>query len=288
MDGAPGTFWVQYESFAMMRIPDFALDLPSPGELERVLRKGHSAVATYLRPPDASHPPNAWMYVCRDRGYRVENLTVAGRRDARRARRSLQFDFLDWHGILEKGFPAYRESRQRVGLSDGTWQHFESRIDTFSRNPSHCAVGAWMNDRLVAFMALIVVDDWVAIEGSFSTDGHRALCPNDGLASFVLHHFLRERGFTTVTYGLSSVQELNQSGGLHAYKKKVGFEAQPVHRVFAVHPLVQPLINHLTLGGANLIKQLFPRNRLLKKASGMLASLLMKNGSPVIANAGEQ
>jgi hypothetical protein len=272
--GRPGTFWAQYESLAMMRIPDFVLGPPSPGEVERVLWKNRAAVATYLRHPDSSHPANAWLYMCRNKSYRLEDLCVAGRRDARRANRALRIDFIDWPTVLEHGFPAYSQSRHRVGLSDDTQEHFRRRLTRFSCNPCHRAIGAWKEGKLVAFMALIVVDDWVAIEGSFSTNDDRALCPNDGLASFLLRYFLAERDFTTVTYGLSSIQELNQSGGLHAYKKKVGFEADPVHRAFVLHPLLRPFANQLALKGANIIKQVFPRNRLVKKASGMLSLLI--------------
>ena len=280
LPGMQGTFWAQYESLAMMRIPDFVVNPPSPGEVERLLWKGHMAVATYLRDPDGSHPANAWLYVCRNKSYRVEDLCVAGRRDARRANRALRIDFIDWPTVLEQGFPAYSQSRHRVGLSDDTWGHFQSRLTQFSRNPCHRAIGAWKENKLVAFIALIVVDDWVAIEGSFSTNDDRTLCPNDGLASFLLRYFLVEHDFDTVTYGLSSVQDLNQSGGLHAYKKKVGFEAKPVHRAFILHPLVRPFANRLALKGANAIKHVFPRNRLVKKASGMLS--LLVDGEPLM------
>jgi hypothetical protein len=274
--GSSGTFWAEYESFAMMRIPDFCLTPPSPAEVERVLWKGRIAVATYLRQPGVSYPANAWLYVCRDKSYKLEKLNVAARRDARRANRSMEFGFVEWPVVLSHGFTAYSDSRQRVGLSDGTREHFQSRIQRFSSNPSHTAVGAWKDGLLVAFMALIVVDDWVAIEGSFSDNDHRTLCPNDGLANFVLRHFLMERGFETVTYGLSSVQELDQSGGLHTYKKKVGFEAIPVHRAFTLHPLLKPFANHITLASLKILKRLVPGNRLVKKAGGMLASLLEK------------
>ena len=274
ISGSSGTLWTEYESFAMMRIPDFCLNPPPLSEVKSVLWKGRIAVATYLRQPDLSYPANAWLYVCRDKSYTLENLNVAGRRDARRANRSLEFGFIEWSTVLSHGVTAYSDSRQRVGLSDGTEEHFQRRIHRFSSNASHTAVGAWKDGLLVAFMALIVVDDWVAIEGSFSSNDHRTLCPNDGLANFVLRHFLVERGFETVTYGLSSVQELDQSGGLHTYKKKVGFEAIPVHRAFALHPLLKPFANQVTLASLRLLKQLVPRNRIVKKASGMLASLL--------------
>lgn len=282
LPGARGTFWVQYECYAMMRGPTFDLTPPSREELQRVLRRGRTALATYLILPDESHPANAWLYVCRNKSYCLEKLGVSARRDARRADRSLRIEFLDWQTVMAHGFTAFSETRSRVGLSDGTVAQFDNRFSRFSRNPFHYAVGAWRNDALVAFMSLVVVDDWVEIEGSFSTDGTRACCPNDGLAHFVLNHFLVERQFNTVSYGLSSIQDTPHIDGLHAYKKKVGFEPQPVHRAFILHPLLRPFANPLTLRGAYAVSRVLSQNRLMKKASGVLEALAETSPSPSI------
>ena len=257
-----------------MRIPTFVLTPPSREELQRVLRDGRTAVATYLVAPDQSHPANAWLYVCRNKSYSLENLGVAGRRDARRAGRSLRIEFLDWPTVMAHGVTAFSETRARVGLSDGTVAQFQNRFQRFSRNPFHCAVGAWKDDALVAFMTLAIVDDWVEIEGGFSTDGSRTLCPNDGLVHFVMNHFLVKRQFNTVSGGLSSIQDAHQAEGLHTYKKKVGFAPQPVHRAFILHPFLRPFANPLTLRGAKWVSKALPQNRLMKKASGMLVTLL--------------
>jgi hypothetical protein len=216
------------------------------------------------------------LYLCRDRSYDVSRLNAPGRRDARRAARMLRLAFVDWPTVLSEGGRAFADTRRRVGLSDGTPGHFRKRITRFSSNPSNVAAGAWNNNALVAFMTLTVVEDWVEIEGSFSTDEHRGMCPNDGLANFVLHHFLIERGATTVSYGLSSIQDMEPGGGLHGYKTKVGFEAKPVHRAFVLHPLLKPLA-HPALHGIRLMRGVFPQNRMMKKAGGVL-DILVSNG----------
>lgn len=274
LPGLPGTFWVRYESYAMMRVPTFALTPPSGDELHDILRHSRSAVASYLLEPDESHQANACLYICNNRSYCLENLSVAGRRDARRAGRSLRIEFVDWPTVMAHGFTAFSETRTRVGLPDGTVEQFQSRFHQFSLNPFHCAVGAWQDDSLVAFMTLVVVDDWVEIEGSFSADNSRTSCPNDGLAHFVLSHFLIKRRFNTVSYGLSSIQDAQQTIGLHSYKKKVGFDAKPVHRAFVLHPLLRPFANPLILRGARMVTKMLPQNRMIKKASGVLVTLL--------------
>lgn len=270
VEGSRTSLWVRYESMAMMRVPTFIVEPPPPAELARVHWQGPSLVAAYLLEPGPARPSNARLYVCRDKEYRVERLPVSARRDARRAARSLRIDFADWQTVLEEGLGPFIQTRRRVGLSDGTRQEFLKRMTRFAENPAHRAAGAWKNGVLVAFMTLVVVDDWVEIEGAFSTDADRGLCPNDGLASFVLRHYLAEGCATTVSYGLSSIQDGAQGAGLHAYKTKIGFEAMPVHRAFALHPWVKPWVSPVTVRGLQLMERMLPRNRMMKKATGML------------------
>lgn len=277
IEGAPGTFWIPYEGYALMRIPEICLTPPTQEELDRALWQGRALVASYLCRPDEAHRPNAWLYLSQDKSYSVEKLSVAGRRDARRALRNLRLGCLTWPLVFSHGFTAYSHTRRRIGLSDHTQEHFQKRFQHFAAHPAHCAIGAWKEDRLIAFMTLIVVDDWVAIEGSFSDDTCRTFCPNDGLATFALRRFLVERHFTTLSYGLSSIQDVDHCGGLHAYKQKVGFVAQPVHRAFVLHPLARPFAGQWVLRGVKAMKGLFPRNRLVKKAGGVVDQLLGDN-----------
>ena len=277
--GSADTYWVEHESFAVTRIPTFALVPPSREELRRVFLETRAAVVSYLVLPDECRPANASLYVCRNSSYSLEHLGASARRDARKAVRSLRIEFIDWEKVLECGFPAFSETRRRVGLSDGTFERFNHRFRQFAANPFHCAVGAWKDETLVAFFSLVVVADWVEIEGSFARDAYRSLCPNDGLVHFVLRHFLVLGRFKTVSYGLSSIQDAQQKDGLHAYKNKVGFEALPVHRRFVVHPWIRPLANSFTLAGVGLANRVWPRNRLVRKARGVLQSMVEARAS---------
>jgi hypothetical protein len=277
LPGSHGTFWVRYEIGAMVRMPEVHLEPPAISEIRQVLWQGRVAVVSYLLEPDQRHSSNGWLYVCRDQSYSLEKLSKAGRRDVRRAQRSLGIKFMNWPTLLEHGFEAFRQTRTRVGLSDGILNNFRRRFEFFSRNPAHHVIGAWKGDLLVAFMTLIVVDDRVEIEGSFSTDDHRSLCPNDGLVHHVLDHFLVQRGFHVVDYGLSSIQEENGAQGLHAFKKKMGFETQPVHRVFVLHPVLRPFANPITLWGVKRVLRFRRGDRFLKKADGALSYMLRQN-----------
>jgi hypothetical protein len=93
-----------------------------------------------------------------------------------------------------------------------------------------------------------------------------------------LDHCLAQGRCRVVSYGLSSIQEVNRTATLDYFKKKVGFEARPVHRAFQFHPLIRPLVNPLSYWIVRACSKVCPQNRTFRKAAGMLAASL---GKPV-------
>src|SRR5712691_9183041 len=193
--GEQETLWISSETFAMIRFPSFHLTPPTPHEISRILWRGPAAVISYALEPDEHHPPNALLYVCQDQSYNVEKLSKAARRDVRRALRSLVIAPVEWPVLLDKGWSAFSDTLIRIGLSASSPDNFRRYYGHFSQNPCHHVIGAWKEDSLVAFMTLWVVDDWVEVEGSFFSDAHRGLCPSNGIAHYVLDHFLVQHKF---------------------------------------------------------------------------------------------
>jgi hypothetical protein len=260
--------------------------------MSRLFRQFGALAVTYNIAPDERHRANAYLYITRNRKYSIEDLSKPARRDARRALRSLKIGFADRETILAQGLPAFRDTRNRVGLSDGTREHFEARFGEFFRHPAHLAAGAWLDDKLLAFMTLEIYNDSLGIEGSFSCEEGRTLCPNNGLAHFVQEYFLVQHGFAAVNYGLSSLQIESDAAGLHSFKLRVGFNAEPVHRAVAVNPRLRLFVSRPTLSGVQGLLKVFPRSRVLKKAAGILAVALdltafHPSGSPPDASVAE-
>lgn len=276
--GEPGAIWMQYETAAMVRVPAFSVKPVPQHEARQVLWNNRTGVINFLLEPDDKHHSNAYLYLCKDRSYTLEKLQKEARRDARRAQRSLHVGPIDWQTLLRNGYIAYSETRSRIGLSDGSLACFQKRFGAFARCAAHHAIGAWKGETLVAFMTLIVVDEWVTIEGCFSTNTGREDCPNNGLAHYVLNHFLAERRAQTVCYGTSSIQDVNQEG-LHSYKTRIGFEAIPVHRAFIAHPFLRPLANPVVLWSINAALRFRPSDRRLRKIGGIVNYLASKNSA---------
>jgi hypothetical protein len=268
--GGKRTFWRRAETSTFERYPLFCVDVPSASEVGRMFWKNWSAVVTYIVSPDDSHPPNAWLYVCEDKSYELEKLGTQARRNIRRALRRFRFDQLDLELLREKGEHIYCETRARVGLSDGTPRNFQGLCDSVGKNPAYRILGAWAGEGLAAFILAICVEDWITFSAYAATE-YLNSCPNEGLIYHLMQQFLARGDGRVVSYGLSSIQEADNLLTLDYFKKKVGFEARPVHRVFLFHPLLRPLVNPLTYWLLRGLVRLRPQNRLLRKGLGLAA-----------------
>ncbi len=264
--GREGTFWVGYESIALMRMPVFHTVPPSSDELYRVLWQGRAAMASYLQKPDDLHPATAWLYVCTDNAYHLDTLAPAVRRNVRRGLKALRIEPVASERLLAHGAQAFCDTRQRNGLSDGTAAHFRRRYGTRSLCPGHTFLGAWKGDILAAFLSIVEVDDWVEIESGFSMNDCLSLRPNDALFYVALRHYLSEGARRLVSYGVSSIQADSHAAGLHRFKTKLGFEARPVHRAFVFHPLLRPLVGRVSRRTLRWLQRQCPGHRWLKKA----------------------
>lgn len=256
-----------------MRRPTFCLAPPTAHEVREVLWQGRAALASYLLDPDELHQANAYLYICTDQSYALEKLPPAMRRNVRRGLKELTIVPLTSKQVLAQGVQAFCDTRRRVGLSDGTSEEFQRRFAARANLPEAVYLGAWKNDQLAAFLSVIEVDDWAEI-GCYSADTLLQYRPNDTLMYSALTHYLVERKYRLVSYGLSSIQAESNAAGLHRFKIKVGFEARPVHRAFVPHPLLRPFANRLTLWGVNTALRFRPGDRRLKKAGGVIASIL--------------
>jgi hypothetical protein len=274
--GAPGTIWTEYGNAALVRVPAFDTTAIDSQDAQTLFRHGRAGLLSFLLEPDERHPANGWLYVCRDPSYGLDKLPNEVRRHVRRAQGALRIEPVDWDTLLAHGFSAYNDTRARLGLSDGSLAHFRERFETFTSYPGHYALGAWNGETLVAFLTLIVVDDWVAMEGSFSANVALALRPNNGLAHYVLDHFLVKQKCATVTFGASSIQESSQKSGLHHYKTRIGFEAKPVHRAFVLRPALRPWVNGITLWSLKTALRFKPGDPYLSKAVGLLNHILLE------------
>lgn len=277
LPGERGTIWTAYGTGAVMRQPAFHLALPTDGEVRRVLWHARALLASYIVEPDVDHRANAWLYICTDQQYALARVKRSKRGHVRTGMRELRIAPLTAEQLLAHGSAAYCETRRRLGLSGGTIEGFRAYVTSLARIPEYVFLGAWRQEQLAAFLTILRVDDWVDIQGTFSMDVLRQYRPNELLLYTTLRHYLVDCRGRLVFNGVSSLVEAGNAAGLHQFKTEVGFEALPVHRAFALHPLLRPLVNQMTLQvawkGVTTAAHFMPANRRLRKTVGVLSSL---------------
>jgi hypothetical protein len=278
VNGCGETFWQKNEWLSLERFPVIPSANPLPAEIRKVLREGHGVVATYVVEPDDRHPPNALLYE-RHAPYLADALSHSARQSIKRALRELQIDFIPVDVLEAKGFAAFSETRTRIGLSDGTLPHFERICSFLGGVDAHFVIGAMKGDELAGFMGLSVAGGVAEILYFCTMTEHQKLCTSDGLVNFCLDAFLNERAVASVSFGLSSLQlGPDPVAGLDRFKQKVGFEAVPVRRMFALHPWLAPVVDILPLKGLLAVCRMLPHSRLLQKGAGMLRLMISTSG----------
>jgi hypothetical protein len=271
--GQKETLWVEYERYTLLRAPAFCLAPPEPDELRKVFRQSGAALISYALEPDGSHQANASVYVCTDQGYALEKLKPEMRHNVSVGLRKLRIAPLAPSELLSHGMQAFCDTRRRFGLGDGTPEEFRRRFGSWMTCPAHVVLGAWKDNTLAAFQCITQVDDWAELCGAYSMTALRNFKPNDALSYVALSQSLRERHCRIVSAGLSSIQS-RQDEGLHIFKTKVGLEPRPVHRAFVLNPFLAPFAGRVVLKAMKAVLTFKPGSRRLRKAAGILSSIL--------------
>lgn len=259
--------WLRHENFSYLKYPVFHLTPPSAEELQHVFGKSGARVLTYALASTAEKA-NAYWYVCRKINRSELKDTI--QRNIKKAEKTLSVRWVSFQELMSQGFAAYSEMRSRAGLDDFTETHFREHFAS-KYNEKTCAVlGAWLNDRLVSYVSLMIFPEFVEIEGPYTLNEALQHRPNELLIFNTLDHFLNQAGIPLVSYGFSSVQDMNKENSLHVFKLKCGFEAEPVLRCFEFSPTWRWILNPVTRLALQWAGKIFPRNRMLRKANGVL------------------
>jgi hypothetical protein len=269
--GSKNTVWSSSERFSMQRQPVFALHPPPREEITTVFKRSHPAILGFVVEPSDVRVVNSSLYLCSDAEYSLKKLGRGARYDTSRGLNELKIRFLEQSELLRLGKQAYCDTLARTGISVDSREPFEVRFRR-PRTESRY-LGALRGDQLAAFLLVTEVDDWVSM-GGYSADEFLPLRPNNALIFYAVHHYLVEKKFRVVSYGLSSIQADSKAEGLHKFKLKMGFESVPVHRAFVFNPLLRPFVNRLSWGLVNGILKVAPYHAMLKKAEGALRMAL--------------
>ena len=199
---------------------------PSPAELRQVIDQG-AWVLRYTCPVEAG--TETYLSACDDPAYGLSTLGSTARRATRRGLenctvRRLPFSELEANGGLELSRSTLERQHRKVPADhDAYWRrHYAAAAQ---RDVAECW-GAFVGDRLAAFLIAVTVGDCVYLPVLKSASEHLSEYPNNAVVYTVTRDALGRAGVKEVSWGLESL--LPSLAGLERFKEGMGFERRPI------------------------------------------------------------
>ena len=219
-------WWYEAHPRWCLSIPFHTELTPSAPEVHEVLAQG-AWVVRY--PCPISEGSASYQWACADTAYDLPTLASTARRATRRGLerctiRQLRFSELEGYGGLELSRGTLeRQHRKVVADHDQYWRRHYAAAET--TDTAECW-GAFVGDRLAAYLFAITIDDCVCLPVLKSSSELLSAYPNNALVFSVARDALRREGITQVTWGLESL--LPSLAGLDRFKEGMGFEQRPI------------------------------------------------------------
>jgi hypothetical protein len=138
------------------------------------------------------------------------------------------------------------------------WRRF---VEALRHSPSIVPFGAFRDDRLAAYMITSREERNVHILHQMSRQSDLPDFPNHALTFWITSEFLNEPQMESVCYGFTSLINI---AGLHEYKLRFGYQVDPFHSAFLLHPLLQRTL------ASSPVRTLLHRVRMLRPADQRL------------------
>lgn len=274
--------WIQYPRGVLLRFP---LDCTESVEREAcsgVLRKRGVWLLNFLVNPNEGHPANCVHYVSRDGSYDIQKLDRQARQNVRRGLKSFDLRLCTWEEWAGRGFTAYAETEARHGY-DADPGLFQRMVDRWRSCPLYEIWGAWQGEDLAAWLTVLKVDDWAMVDLVRSRTSALPGRPNNALLYLAGRQALVEERRRYVTLGTSSLQLGADEQSMHRYKVDMGYEAVPMHRVFASRPAYRPALESRAMSWVwDRLSRTFPRSAPLRKVAGMARLLSGRGAAQVV------
>ncbi len=280
-----GHCWVRIHRVCRFRYP--CNDVAEIGHPERkeLFVRHRALVISHHRLCRREEVPNAYLYLCRNPEYDLQLLSGNTRSKIRRGLKRHTIRRISPRDYFEDSYRCQADTRVRNGLFPQneadyrtSWSHPgpESKFEYWA---------AYSNQGMAAYLIVAPCGKWCEIYNCGSSTMHLKDYPNHALFYSVLRDLLFERGFESVSYGLTSSQIETQAASLHSYKLSLGFEAVPIMRFVEVTPPLRVFVNRASRAAARAAERLLPRNIRVRKIRGVLEMMTggVLPGLPVAA-----
>jgi hypothetical protein len=278
VEETPHGIWIGIRHGFFNHVPAYETRPPSEDELRTLFRRYPVLGLNYSIEPGGQGKAGH-VYFVRDQDYDLKILHPKARTRVRRGLENCQVRPMSFDELHRLGMPLNLDTLARQRRDDPMFSHPE-RWACFCQAGEQVegaqAWGAFVADELAAYTVLFRLGGVVNIMYQMSRTRLMKLHPNPALTFTVTQTMLRTPGIEAVYNG---PEGLSSSKGLDEYKRRMGFDKEPV--VFVVR--LRPVVKHVLLnwGGRQAIVALgrwLSDRDLYRKVQAVLETAAMSSG----------
>jgi hypothetical protein len=245
-----------------------ALDI-EPELVQDMLRRHGGLGARF----PSSHLPGleSGLYVCRLKQYDITTVHRKSRSCIRRGLEQLVVRRVDESELLIQGLGLNHDTMARQGRFEaefGDTRKWKRLVEAVRRCPGVEAWGSFLNGALAAYAITLREDRWLHILHQMSSTEALHAYPNDTLTFELTRLGAADPQLDAICYGIAG---LVAGGGLHEYKLRHGYQAEPMNSAFVFHPVAAPVLGTAaaawTLGR---LRKWFPADQRLERISAVI------------------
>lgn len=266
---ACGALWYTVPGRFLMSLPYQVMLDPDPRELTHLIRETKSTGVRF--------PSTQWsglesgLYVLRRRRYELESVHAKHRPRVRKGMECFHVRLATKAQLIAQGRAINLDTLKRQGRYDpefGEQRRWETLVEAAFACSEVSFPAAFTGSRMAAYMITCRENRWLHILHQMSRREDLDNFPNHLLTYTLTKQAAADEALDAICYGYSS---LFDSGGLHEYKLRFGYELIPHQSAFQLHPGLAPLLNNsLTDAAVRFGRSLFPGNQCMETVQSVL------------------
>lgn len=234
---------------------------PSGREIKEIFKLAPKAKAIRFIGPADAVGRDSYIWTARQ-PYDLESLTAKARNKVRQGLRNCQVKPVKLDELALAGEKAQADSMKRMGLPPNK-QVFGGEM---LRSRAYEAWGAFVDDKMAAYLVTFRVDDWVYIQIHRSVNELLKYRPNNALIFTVISELLSRPGISTVSYGWEPLYDLDS---LDAFKQAMGSRKEPCKQAFVLAPMLNVFFPSFVCSAVERLSRSYPSNQRLKQVAGV-------------------
>jgi hypothetical protein len=264
---SPCSFWYEASPRVYQAFPYHWIIDPPEAELQSLLKNNKALALRYSSPAESPEGCISYHAVYTQPEYTLDHLDRRTRQNVRRGLSNCRVLPIPFEQLAEEGWileaDTTERQRRQTEWNQAAWRR---RCLSAADLPGFEAWGAFRENKLVASLLLVQIDDWV----EYISQQCLQECLNDrvnnALCFSVTQKVVSRQEIQGVFYTL---QSLDAPASIDEFKFRMGFTARLVRQRVVFHPWLAPLANSLSHQLLVRLRRRNPASRFLAKAEGV-------------------